>query len=419
MRREEKLFYGWINIILCFMIIFIGTGIGMLTFSIYTVPFTEHYRISRTLYSLSRSISSACGAAVYFFYGPIVKKVGLKNSVVAGLIAYGAAFLLYGSGFGVWSLFLGAVITGLFGGFIGNSALAPIVNNWFNEKRGLLIGIISAASGIGGSIFSPVLGVVLERFGWQASCLLTAVLLLICAVPVWILMKVTPQEKGLRPLGVPQESGAETTEGLTMSEILRGWRFYLTLAGFLLVHMSNSPAYYNVTPHMIDTGYSTMTVTGVMMVVLLICNAGAKPLMGIVNDRCGVLWVMIATCALSAAGALMMAFLVPGQNWYGVLCVILIGSGTPISTIAIPLFLNRVFGSREYGTVMGLTLAVGYIGTTVGTPLANYLFDRSGSYDSSYVLEALFMGIALLFFLAVLAGRRTRCSGTKGKRTPV
>lgn len=400
--------YGWINVVLCCLIIFIGTGIAYLTFSIYTLPFTEFYHISRTTYSLSRSLSSACGALVYFFYGPIVKKLGIKRSIVIGLIMNGIAFLLYASGIGVWTLFLGAIIAGLFGGFIGNTALAPIINNWFYEKRGLLLGIIAASSGIGGSVFSPVLGLILEEYGWQWSCLITALLLLVCAVPVALWLVITPQEKGQEPFGKKTTAVQISSEGYPMRDIWKDWRFWFTLIGFLLVHMSNSPAYNNVTPHMLDMGFSTLKVTGIMMVILLICNAGAKPLMGIINDKYGVIAIILATCSLSVVGAFMMAFLDAGQDWYGILCVIFIGCGTPISTIAVPLFLVRVFGNKEYATVMGLTLAFGYVGTTAGTPLSNYLFDLTGSYNLSYQVNALFMAIALILFVSVLICKKTK-----------
>jgi OFA family oxalate/formate antiporter-like MFS transporter len=405
---KKTRFYGWTSAALCFIIVFIGTGIAALTFSIYTLPVTEHYAISRTTYSFTRSISSVCGAVTYFFYGPLVKRMGLKRSIVISLMMNGIAFLLYASGFGVWTLFLGAIVSGVFGGFIGNSALVQIVNNWFNIKRGLIIGIICAASGIGGSIFSPVLGIILERFGWQISCLLTAALLILCAVPVFFLLVINPWEKGQQPLGKPVVRSASTAEGYSMSDIWRDWRFWLTLMAFLLVHTSNSPSYFNVTPHMLDTGYASLTITGVMMVILLICNAGAKPLMGIASDKLGVIAVVVATCSLSAAGALMMSFLQPEQDWYGILCVVLIGSGTPISTVAVPLILTRVFGSKEYGTVMGLTLAFGYIGTTCGTPLSNYLFDLTGSYNISYQLNAALMVIAMIMLVLVLICPKTQ-----------
>lgn len=405
---KKNIFYGWINVFLCFAIIFIGTGIAALTFSIYTIPFTEYYSISRTTYSLSRSISSACGALTYFFYGPIVKRIGIKKSIVIGLLMYGIAFLLYASGLGVWTLFMGAVVAGIFGGFIGNTALAPIINNWFYEKRGLLIGIISAASGIGGSLFSPVLGMILEKFGWRMSCLLTAVLLFMCAIPVGLGLIIHPQTKGQKPMGNITISQTVKSDGYSMSDIWRDWRFYATILAFLLVHMSNGPSYYDVTPHMLDIGYPTLTVTGIMMVVLLICNAGAKPIMGFLNDKFGVAAIMILTCSLSAVGAVMMSFLVPDRNWFGILCVILIGSGTPISTIAVPLFLTRIFGSKEYGTVMGITLAFGYVGTTAGTPVSSFLFDKTGSYQLSYQLDAVLMLIALMLFLLILVSRKTR-----------
>ena len=143
-----KKFYGWISASVCFLIVFFVTGVAALTFNIFTIPVTEYYDISRTAYSITSSISSVLGAVFYFCYGPLVKKIGVKRSILGGLILLSLSYWLFASGFGVWTLYAKAIISGVSGVFVSTSVLTQIINNWFNEKRGLVIGVVCAASGI-------------------------------------------------------------------------------------------------------------------------------------------------------------------------------------------------------------------------------------------------------------------------------
>ena len=405
----KRRFYGWSSASICFIIVFCATGVAALTFNIFTIPVTEYYGISRTAYSITSSISSALGAIGYFCYGPAVKKIGVKRSILLGLLLMGLAYLLFASGIGVWTLYAKAIISGTASVFVSTSVLTQIINNWFNEERGLVIGVVCAASGIGGSLFSPILGFVLEKFGWQVACGIDALLILLCVPLVWLFLYIEPKEKGMEPLGgysKAQAHGEKT--GLTMPQTLRDWRFWLIALSLFTIHFANNPSYNNVTPHLIDSGMDPLYVTGIVMVVLLICNASAKPVMGMVSDKLGVLPVVLITCGLSTVSSIMMAFADRFEGWYSIFTVIVLGAGTPITTVVIPLIINRVFGTREYNTIMGFILAAGYVGTTVGTPVSNYIYDITGSYNLSYILCAAFAGATLVMLSVVLNSRKTR-----------
>lgn len=406
---KKKGFYGWISALVCFMVVFCATGVAALTFNIFTIPVTEHYGISRTAYSLTTSISSVLGAIAYFCYGSSVKKIGVKRSIFWGLFLTGIAYGLFASGWGVWTLYAKAIISGVVGVYIGSSALTQVINNWFNEKRGLIIGIVCAASGIGGSLFSPILGLILEKFGWQIACGLIAFLVLLCVPLVGFFLVITPEEKGMEPLGGYQsmQAGGEKT-GLSMPEILRDWRFWLVALAFFTIHFANTPSYNNVAPHLVDSGLPTLYVTGVAMVVLLVSNAVSKPIMGMINDKWGVLPVVAITCGLSAAAAVLMSFMNLGGEVLSVLAVMVLGFGTPITTVAVPLIISRVFGNKEYNSVMGFVLAIGYVGNTVGTPISNYIYDTLGSYKVSYWICAVFAALTLLLLAVVLRSKKTR-----------
>jgi len=402
---RTKSHYGWISAAVCFLVVFCATGAAALTFNVFTIPVTEHYGISRTSYSITTSLASVISAVCYFCYGPSVKRIGVKRSIVIGLLMYGLGLGLFASGIGVWTLYAKAILCGIAGVYISSSVLTQIINNWFQERRGLLIGLICAASGIGGSIFSPVLGVILEKSDWQTACFVLCVLVLICVPITGAFLMVAPKNSAAGSARASQESSSQT--GMSIREILRDWRFWLISLAVFCIHFSMTPSYNNVTPHLLDSGFPSLWVTGVAMVVLLISNAAAKPVMGILNDKLGVLSIVILTCGLCTIAPMLMSFVDRSGNAFAVTTVALLGFGTPVTTVVIPLIISRVFGSREYNTVIGLAMAVGYLGTTLGTPISNYIFDSTGSYRISYYVCAAVAAVTLILFVLSLLKKNT------------
>ena len=66
--------------------------------------------------------------------------------------------VLVGTGTGVTSMVLAAIIA----------------NRWFDERRGLVLGVLSAANATGQLVFLPLLASLVATRGWRAAALLVA-----------------------------------------------------------------------------------------------------------------------------------------------------------------------------------------------------------------------------------------------------
>ena len=214
---------------------------------------------------------------------------------------------------------------------------------------------------------------------------------------------------------------------MSTGKLLKDYRFWLITLAVFFINFSMTPSYNNVTPHLIDSGFAPLWVTGIAMVVLLISNAAAKPVMGILNDRFGVLSTILITCILCTAAPFMMSFAGRSGSAFAKISfcrrtshksvfggavgkdtVALLGFGTPVTTVVIPLVISRIFPARAYNTMIGLTMAAGYIGTTLGTPISNYIYDTSGSYRASYWISAVTAAVTLILMLLSLIRKDRR-----------
>jgi nitrate/nitrite transporter NarK len=93
--------------------------------------------------------------------------------------------VLVGSGTGVTALVLAAVVA----------------SRWFDERRGLVLGVLSAANATGQLVFLPLLAGLITTHGWRTATLAVSAAAAAVFVVVWLLMRDRPSDVGLEPYG--------------------------------------------------------------------------------------------------------------------------------------------------------------------------------------------------------------------------
>jgi predicted MFS family arabinose efflux permease len=99
-----------------------------------------------------------------------------------------------------------------------------ISTRWFNTRRGLVLGILSAGSATGQLIFLPPAAWIASTFGWRAALLPCIVLVGLLAVAFALLARDRPSELSLLPYGEEQPVAPESP--------LSGNAFAMSLAAF-------------------------------------------------------------------------------------------------------------------------------------------------------------------------------------------
>jgi MFS family permease len=78
---------------------------------------------------------------------------------------------------------------------------ATVASRWFKERRGLVIGILTASAATGQLIFLPILASITAQAGWRWALALMCVMLAIAAAGVLLVMRDRPSDLDLRPFG--------------------------------------------------------------------------------------------------------------------------------------------------------------------------------------------------------------------------
>ncbi len=95
------------------------------------------------------------------------------------------------------------------GGATGVAALtlsATIVNRWFVQRRGLVMGVLTASSATGQLVFLPMLAAVAEHHGWRPVVLIVAAVAAVVLPLVAFFLPERPANVGLRPYGEPHDA---------------------------------------------------------------------------------------------------------------------------------------------------------------------------------------------------------------------
>ncbi|MBV6321401.1 MFS transporter [Duganella violaceipulchra] len=156
-------------------------------------------------------ISSALAVRFVLFglMGPfaaiLMERFGLRNVVVTALtlVASGLALATQMTQFWQLVLFWG-VMLGVGSGMTALVLSAVVSTRWFDSHRGLVVGMLTAASATGQLVFLPIGAWLIEHYGWRTAVIPVLLACALVALLVLLLMRNRPNEVGLAPYGAPE-----------------------------------------------------------------------------------------------------------------------------------------------------------------------------------------------------------------------
>jgi sugar phosphate permease len=81
---------------------------------------------------------------------------------------------------------------------------ATVATRWFSERRGLVMGMLSASTATGQLIFLPLLAKLTAVYGWRISLCFICAMIALAALAVLLLMRDRPADIGLPPFGAKE-----------------------------------------------------------------------------------------------------------------------------------------------------------------------------------------------------------------------
>ncbi|MBR2615614.1 MAG: MFS transporter [Clostridia bacterium] len=399
--------YHWVIAAVTFLMLFLYGGAANNLTSLHIIPVSEALGISRSTFSFTHIAQTVTGMLATFFSGFIIARFGTRATSTAGLLGAIGAYLLFAEMQSVWMLALGRGILGFATGFCSTGAASHVTRVWFHRHGGTVLGIITAATGIGGSVMCIFQTAFMEKGGFAASFRFCTVACAVAAALVLLLIRNAPKDIGLLPLGDGEEvtgkrrkSLEKIAPGLPMKTLVKRPAFYLMGLCTLLTSLCIYMAYSFITPYLVDCGFSTPVAAGFHSAMLLILTA-TKVLIGFLSDHLGARRVVLACTLLAALG--LSLFGLVGSLTVAVVAVILYTCALPMVTIGTSLIAFSLFGSRAQAQYTGIFLSIITISNFLGDYASNLIHDLFGSYRPAFFLAGILS--VLCFFLFLLLYR--------------
>jgi MFS family permease len=410
--KKQDFFYGWIVAAACFTMVFVSLGLGNSPSGLYITPVSEDLGFSRGAFSIVFSLRFISLAIFNIFFSFFIDKLEMRKMIGVGFGLLTVAYFIFSRAQHLATFYICGVISGVGLAFSSTAVVSILIERWFIERKGTIMGIVLAGSGLGGALFNMIVAGWIEQHGWQQSYFFTAVCLMVCAIPILAVIRNTPNEMGLMPYGSEKEqlSNIKNVEwnGFTPEESLKKPYFYLTGLSVFFIGFLNSPVYVVAPSHMVDKGLNAQLAATAMSIFFL-SLAAAKVIMGLIYDRFGLKIALVICFTSHIFGTLLLAFV---QNKLtAILFAVAFGFSVSIETLTVPLMIFELFGSKTYSAVIGMFIALSTMGASVGNPAMNYSYDLTGSYQGMlciYVVLSVIILALLLYIMRIARIDRNR-----------
>ncbi|HYB41906.1 MAG TPA: MFS transporter, partial [Candidatus Methylomirabilis sp.] len=208
-----RLHYAWIVAGVTFLTLLAAAAIRS-TPAVLMIPVEREFHWSRAVVSLAVSVNLLCYGLFGPFAAALMDRIGLRRIMLISLAMVASGVALATLVREPWQLvLLWGVVVGLGTGTTAMVLGATVATRWFVERRGLVIGILTASTATGQLLFLPLLASVVVRFGWRAGILGVAGVAVVVLPIVAIFMRDDPREVGLRPFGADADEVGAARSG--------------------------------------------------------------------------------------------------------------------------------------------------------------------------------------------------------------
>ncbi len=315
-----------------------------------------------------------------------------------------------------WQLdvLLGAT-NGLATGAIGVTLAAVIANRWFVDRRGLVVGMLTASNATGQLVFLPLLGWIVATHGWRSAMLTISLVALGISLPlVMLLLRDSPADVGLRPLGaVVDDPPIERANPFTaviggLAQASRNRTFWLlTVSFFICGATTNGLIGTHLIPAAIDHGMSGVTAASLLAVIGVFDLVGTL-CSGWLTDRYDPRWLLFWYYALRGLSLLALPFVIGSSNLGLIAFVVFYGLdwvATVPPTVAIT---AQIFGRERVGVVFGWIFGAHQLGAAAAAFGAGAARTWLGDYQGAFITAGLLSVIAAGLVIRIVDERPRR-----------
>lgn len=410
--RPGGLHYAWIVAALTFLVLLATAGVRA-TPSVLIVPLEREFGWSRATISLAISVNLVLYGLIGPFAAALMERLGVRRTMLCSLATVATGVALTPWMTRSWELvLLWGVVVGCGTGMTALVLGATVVNRWFAERRGLVLGVLTASTATGQLVFLPMLATVVTRLGWRPAAYVVAGVAIAVIPLIALLMRDRPSDVGLLPYGAaPDATEAPRLAGNPLLAALQALRdglrsrdFWLLAASFYVCGAStNGLIGTHLIPACLDYGIPEVQAAGLLAAMGIFDLLGTTA-SGWLSDRCDNRVLLCWYYGLRGLALVYLPYGLADSSWGLPIFAVVYGLDW-IATVPPTVRLTAdSFGKARASIMFGWIVAAHQLGAATAALGAGTIRSWMGDYQRAFLLSG---GLCLITAAFVLQIGRT------------
>lgn len=404
--KPSRIFYGWWIVGAAFLVALYVGGVVFYGFTAIFEPIANEMGWSYTQISLAASLRGLELGLFAPIAGMLTDRLGPRRLIFGGALI---------TALGLFMLSRTTSLATFYGAFalisLGMSAttltvLMTAIANWFRLKVGIASAIAMSGYGFSG-LLVPLIVKLIDTLDWRTTMAILAAGMVALVLPLTFVFRHRPEQYGYQPDGrkdIPISPGASIAEPQTTelhirtTQALKTATFWRIAATFMVHALLTGTVITHIMPSLSSIGVIRSRASLMAMAVPIISVAGRLGF-GWMADKFDRRRIVATSFAMMTAGLLFFGYAQSAGLWLLVPFLFLFGLGYGGSTAVRPSIVSEYFGRANFGSIFGFIVGINAIGAIVGPPVAGWVYDNWGSYQSVWLVYAglAFVAVLLIF----------------------
>jgi sugar phosphate permease len=193
--------YAWVIALVTFAVLIITAGVRA-TPGVLMVPLEAEFGWTTAAISSAIAINIALFGVIGPFAASAMNRFGIRRIVLGAVALLAASVALTTRMQTIWQMtLLWGICVGTGTGVTAMVLAATVTTRWFETRRGVVLGMLSAANATGQLVFLPILARMIASHGWRSAVWIVSGAAALVFIVVLIFMRDRPEDIGLRPYG--------------------------------------------------------------------------------------------------------------------------------------------------------------------------------------------------------------------------
>lgn len=384
-------YYGWAILAASFFSTFAATSVAQVVLGGVQVFILEDTGWKETDFSFTIAIGTWLSGFISPLVGKVADKYGPRQIMPVALMIVAICYFIIGGipafvSFGIAYIIARTITQPI----LINVVPRTVTVNFFRKRRNVALSLVTMSRPVAGAFNIHLISFITQRYGWRNAYHVLGVFSLLLTIPIFLIMRKTPEEIGMLPDGLvqPENSEKEISDELqeyswTFRNAIKTHAFWLLAVVTSLVTLSSSSVQFTLVPYYVETlGLSKIQAASIFSLgtVLALSNLFWALLADKYSPR------KILVCNLIVASLLLLALMNITSAWQAWMFAIFWGVFSGAAGTLEQMVLAQYFGRASYGTITGAIGPMQITALGCGPAFGAIIHTITGSYSLLYVM---------------------------------